>query len=119
MVELPNLFEVKNYFIWRQIKHLRSTVYNFFNKNNISAPSDDKNRIVAFSELLAIAQNHKNWANLREEQISGVFVRQIETSELCRNWVANIAPMFNTDNGADFMRDALSFSDLEHYGEKP
>lgn len=119
MVELPNLFEVKNYFIWRQIKHLRSTVYNFFNKNNISAPSDDKNRIVAFSELLAIAQNHKNWANLREEQISGVFVRQIETSELRRNWVANIAPMFNTDDGADFMRDALSFSDLEHYGEKP
>lgn len=114
MVELPDLFEVKNYFIWRQIKHLRSTVYNFFDKNNIGVPNDNKKQIVPFGDLLAMAQSHPNWANLREEQISGVFVRQVGTNELCRSWVANISPMLNTDDGADYVRDALSFSGLEH-----
>ena len=113
MVELPDLFEVKNYFIWRQIKHLRSTVYNFFDKNNISVPSNKK-QIVPFGDLLAMAQSHQNWANLREEQLSGVFVRQIDNLNGNFEWVANISPMFNTDDGADYVREALSFSGLEH-----
>lgn len=114
MVELPDLFEVKNYFIWRQIKHLRSTVYNFFDKNNISIPSS-KNQTVPFGKLLNMAQGHQNWANLRDEQISGVFVRQVAgTSEIGNRWVANISPMLNTDDGANYVREALSFSGLEH-----
>ena len=77
LVTLPNSFEVKNYFIWRQIKHLRSTVYNFLSKYGINPPSSN-DRIIPFDELLQKAKSNEHWSEVDEESQNGVFIRQYE-----------------------------------------
>ena len=105
LVNLPDTFEVKNYFIWRQIKHLRTKVYRFLQSIGISK-REDNNQIVPFDELLKIAEANTDWATIGNEYKNGVFIRRYQMPNeisLCDD----VPPLFGTKEGADYIKDAI------------
>ncbi len=105
LVNLPDVFEVKNYYIWRQIKHLRTRVYRFLEERGISKRKD--NEIVPFEQLLKTIEEDFDWLNVSLEYKNGIFIRKYKQQDGSIGFCNEIAPLFGTKEGAEYIRDSL------------
>ena len=108
LVSLPSLFEIKNYFIWRQIRHLRSTVYNFLEQHHLNQESE---QTIPFDNLLSLAKSHNDWANVPEEEKNGTLIWAFVDEIGNLNWGSGIASLFSTKEGSKPLLSSIKLFD--------